>query len=237
MSNFITTDQNVRIDYKTATLGQRVGSTFIDYGIFAGYFLLIFQVQRIFKFTLSNAESIILILVPTFYHLIMEQFFNGQSVGKKILKLQVVSLDGTRPTFGAYIMRWMFRLIETNIMFMFGCIGITSILMSKRSQRIGDMVAGTIVINLNEAVNFEDTIFTEIDANYNPSILQAKHLKAKDIQLIQDMLRSDAIMQNHTMMYNVEEKLKQNLQIHSSLTGRDFLETLIKDYNYYQQKA
>jgi len=40
---------------------------------------------------------------------------NGQSVGKRAMNIRVINLDGTQPTLGAYLMRWLFRLVDTMI--------------------------------------------------------------------------------------------------------------------------
>src|ERR1700761_3724190 len=100
----ITTSQNIDIDYEVAGLGERIVARLIDMGIF----ILILYASFI-GLAASNmlggfgAGTIVVIVIYAclfvFYDLICEVFMNGQSVGKRIMKIKVVSLDGSRPRF------------------------------------------------------------------------------------------------------------------------------------------
>lgn len=229
IKNTIQTEQNVQIDYPIANIGHRIAATIIDYSIYMAYYVFIGYIITKAKIPVSLSLGAIFSLPVIFYYLAMEVFFNGQSVGKKILKLQVVSLNGERPTIGAFIIRWMFLLVDYTF------VGLFVMLMSRKTQRIGDIIAGTTVIHLRKKISFEDTIYAEFDKQYIPVFAEAKSLTNKDVQAIQDVLRSKALQDNHQMMYSVEDKIKKNLGIESPLSGKTFLDTLIKDYNYYKQ--
>ena len=61
----------------------------------------------------ENALPIILMSIPVmFYSLAFEILLNGQTPGKVANKIRVVKLDGSKPTFGSYIIRWFLRLNE-----------------------------------------------------------------------------------------------------------------------------
>ena len=52
---------------------------------------------------------VILYLPFFFYDFLCEIFLNGQSIGKKILKIKVVKIDGTQPGLGSYFLRWIYK--------------------------------------------------------------------------------------------------------------------------------
>lgn len=229
IKNTINTEQNVQIDYPIATVAHRLAATAIDYCIYiAYYFFLLFAISKI-KIPVSLSMASIFSLPIIFYYVFMEIFYNGQSIGKKVMQLQVVTLNGERPSVGAYVIRWLFLLIDYTM------IGLFVMLLSRKSQRLGDIVAGTTVISLQNKIKFDDTIYTEIESNYSPMFIQVKNLNDKDIQAIKDIIHSSAFEHNHTLMYAIEEKIKKNLNIESALSGKTFLDTIIKDYNYYKQ--
>lgn len=58
--------------------------------------------------------DIIFIAIPMlFYSLFLELWLNGQTVGKKIMKIRVISLDGGEPTLGQYISRWIMKFLSS----------------------------------------------------------------------------------------------------------------------------
>lgn len=67
----------------------------------------------------------------------------GQTPGRKLCSLQVISLEARPPTLQATTIRTLMRFLD-----MFPPIGLWTILMSPLNQRLGDTVAGTIVIRL-----------------------------------------------------------------------------------------
>ena len=92
------------------------------------------------------ATFIIFALPYVFYTLILESVFEGQTVGKKLLKIKVVKIDGYQATFADYLIRWFMRIID---MWLLYCVvALISVASSKKGQRLGDMVAGTSVITL-----------------------------------------------------------------------------------------
>jgi len=101
-------------------------------------------------------------LPPFLYQLLCEIFLNGQSVGKKLLRLKVIAADGGQPSISQYLIRWLFLTIDIPsawiifaisvqaipwwwIIFIFS--GLICVIVTPYSQRIGDLVAGTILID------------------------------------------------------------------------------------------
>ena len=62
-----------------------------------------------------NLALIIFVILLSFYHLVCEYAFNGRSLGKYTMRLQVVKLNGKKLTFWDCMLRWIFRLIDISI--------------------------------------------------------------------------------------------------------------------------
>lgn len=77
------------------------------------------------------------------YYTISEGFFKGQSIGKHICGLRVIRDGGYPITFWPALLRNLVRSADSII---FYGIGITTMLLTRRFQRLGDLVAGTVVI-------------------------------------------------------------------------------------------
>lgn len=72
----------------------------------------------------------------------------GQTPAMRLLGLQVLSMEGSPATGGQLTLRWL--LLAADAMF-FGMVGLIAILISPRGQRLGDEVAGTLVVRMEPA--------------------------------------------------------------------------------------
>lgn len=119
-----------------ASLGSRLGAQLIDD-------LIGILLAAIFVFT-SNNEALSLVGIAAFlgYILLSDALPNGQSIGKKALSIAVVDKNTNKP---CTVSRSLFRNITLVIL---GFIDWVFIFGSQR-QRIGDMLAGTVVVNMN----------------------------------------------------------------------------------------
>ena len=80
------------------------------------------------------------------YPLLMEVFNHGQTLGKRLLSIQVIRLDGTEPSVSNSLTRWLLLLID----FFYFIIGLVFIIFTKNSQRLGDLAAGTTVVKKHQ---------------------------------------------------------------------------------------
>jgi uncharacterized RDD family membrane protein YckC len=83
-------------------------------------------------------------LLPAFGPLAFELLLGGQSPGKRLLDLRVISMDGVRASVGQLFLRNLVRLVDFLPFAYF--VGLVATFASKRAQRLGDLVAGTLVI-------------------------------------------------------------------------------------------
>jgi uncharacterized RDD family membrane protein YckC len=233
----INTSQNVAIDYEPAGLGNRILSTLLDSLFKLGFvftFALIGQIitKSIDDFYLSLL-GILCFIILGLYDFLFETFMQGQTFGKKIMKIKVVKLDGTQPSVGSYLLRWLIRLLEIDMCG--GLIAIISIAVSKNSQRLGDLTAGTTVIQIRSAVTLEDTILRQQKhEEYIPVFTQVALLTDADIQLVKDVHDFYLKTNNDDALKKLTQKIKDKTGIVTSLKDEEFMDTLLKDYNHYQ---
>lgn len=211
--------------------------------------------------TWYNLHAVWLVLIlPIFvYHIVLEITMNGQSAGKKIMSLRVVNEKGGRPAISQFLIRWMVRDIWFLLLLVIGMNSsegndkgegvfiiilvlayfITEIVLvvsSRKGQRLGDILAHTILIRTNTRTSIEETVFQEVADTYQPSFPQIMHLSDKDINAIKSILETARKKGDFNMAATASEKIKAHLKIDSSMSPFDFLEVLLKDYNYLSVK-
>ena len=168
-----------------------------------------------------------------FYDLLAEVFFNGQSFGKRILKIRVVSIDGSRPSFSQYLLRWLFRIVDFTVSS--GVCAVICVAVSDKSQRIGDMVAGTVVIKTVPRTSINQTIYTPTpDLNYTISFPEVSNLTDKDMQLVKDVRDFFLETGNIDALAKLAIKIKTKTGIVTEMKDGEFIATLLKDYNHHQ---
>lgn len=226
----VRTTQNVFIDYPIASLGDRILAFLIDTLIQVAYIVLAYYVLDYLELE-SVAVNIIIVTLPyLLYHAIFEILMNGQSPGKRQMKIKVVRMDGSSPTIGNYLMRWLLRLVE--VFMLQGALAMITIAANGKGQRLGDIVAGTTVVKLipHQAA---ESVFTLAEEDYLPSFSQVTALNDYDVELIQQALVVNRDYGNLKPVTMLTEKVKSLLNIESDLPPVKFLYTVIKDYSYF----
>jgi uncharacterized RDD family membrane protein YckC len=238
MDNFhIETAQNVTIQQNVAALSTRIGSFLIDGFIIAVYYIIILLILNALGFLQDENLFLIyaLLSLPVFfYNLIFETLMNGQSPGKYLSKIRVTKLDGSKPTFGNYLIRWMLRLVDITLAS--GSIAMLTILLNGKGQRLGDLAAGTTVISEKKNISINDTIIVDIPEDYTPFFPQVTMLSDKDVQTIKELYLKAKRKGNHKTIIKIHAKIIELTNISSDMKPVDFIETVIKDYNYFTQQ-
>ena len=182
----IETPERVSLAFALASIGNRFLAVAIDH--FIQYFA-IFAVSWAFLSISGFGETvereggaysllqempkwiialliILLLLIFAGYFIFFEWLWNGQTPGKRLLKLRVIREDGRPITLWEAVARNLLRVFDTFPGFVLPIysIGLITIFMSRRDQRIGDMFAGTVVIRerSDEAPKFSDVFSTRI---------------------------------------------------------------------------
>lgn len=234
----INTTQNVLISYRPAGVGDRVLASLLDSLFMIGYTLIIFFIFSFGHFfrdfnDTSLAILSVFVMLPLFlYHLLLEQFNNGQSFGKKIMKIKVVKLDGTQPSFGAYLLRWILRVIDT--LLFNGFIALITVALSDKSQRLGDMAAGTTVVSLKQKVSLKDTILHKTKPDYKIVFNEVSKLSDKDMGIIKEVFDYCTSNDDDAGMKRLAEKVKYKMGVTSTLKDNQFIKVVLMDYSQYQ---
>jgi len=237
----IQTAQNVNIEYPVASVGERVVAGLIDQLIMVGYLIaFIFFYLWLLNTTEGSpsyypvAYFVILFLPLFFYHLLCETFLNGQSFGKKIMKMRVVKLDGTQAGIGSYFLRWILAPID--IYFTYGSVGLVTMLVNGKGQRLGDLAANTTVVKLKAEAKLEDTILKVTPVNYEVKFPQVSSLSDKDISLVKEVLdlnyKKPDITVYTRILNKTKEAIEKKIGVTTNLHPLTFLDTVLKDYNY-----
>ena len=230
MNISISTAHHVDIDYTPAGIFDRILATLIDGAFQFGLLLLGFMLIDF----LTPVDSptwffVILMVIIASYHLFCEAVFNGRSLGKYAMRIQVVKLNGKKLTFWDCMLRWVFRLVDISISS--GAVALISIIASKRMQRLGDMAAGTTVIKLGKEVSLKQISEFEAPEDYQVVFQQAALLSDKDIKIIKDVLREVLKNNNYALLAPLSKKIKEVTGIETSMIPLEFVETILKDHS------
>ena len=170
----IETPERVALHFALASIGNRFIACAIDHTIqivtliVIVIFFAIIADYADFGSRLTNAPKWIIALLIVFVFLLMSGYFaifewlwHGQTPGKRWMKLRVIREDGRPISFFEAIVRNLLR--EFDIMPLpFYSVGLISVFSTDRDQRVGDLVAGTVVVREREA---EAPAFAEVFAS------------------------------------------------------------------------
>ena len=239
----INTTQNVNINFTAASVGDRIFAQLLDilvmiaYAVVVGVLLditgLSTTIEAMDTWSVMGAYGIIYSPIM-FYTIVQESLWEGQTIGKRIMKTKVIKLDGYQAGFGDYLIRWLFRLVE--ILIGYGIIALIAVIASKKSQRLGDMAVGTAVITLKNKVNINHTIIQDINSDYVPTYPLVIKLSDNDVRIIKETFETAITTRDFATIIKLREKVLSVTGIkNQSGNDQDFIRTLLKDYNYYTQ--
>ena len=257
----INTPFNLALDFEVAALHKRILAYVID------LFILVIYSWGMRKFLYDIFEvrdnwygiDILFVSMPMLlYALICEVTMHGQSFGKKVLGIRVMSLEGGEPTVSQYLLRWATRFFEWPLVFhlffpivlpgtliiyqlffvgFFGVFVVIIIAVSKSNQRLGDLGAGTVVVDTRVKTYLHETVFLDIShKDYNVQFPEVMKLTDRDINTIKSILDVAARKGDFQLAANAADKIKNHLKIQSPMSPFDFLEKVLMDYNYISTK-
>lgn len=231
----INTTQNVKINFTASGVGERLMAFIIDMLIKIGYITILNMSLGAFQDMDQWSQigiNTLLGLPVVFYTLVLEALLEGQTLGKKVMKIKVVKIDGYQASLADYVVRWFFRIVD---IYIFG-LGFFVILFSKRSQRLGDMAAGTSVILLKDKVNISHTILENLTDDYKPTYPTVIKLSDNDARIIKDTFTIAKSANDYQTLTKLRNKITEVIEV-KAIIGSDvqFIDTILKDYNYYTQ--
>jgi uncharacterized RDD family membrane protein YckC len=209
----IETPERVQLAFALASIGNRFLAVALDHFI---QVLAVFFVSSIGGLIMGDAVSIgdlgntapeiakwayAIIIVAAFiifaaYFIFFEWLWNGQTPGKRLLKLRVIREDGRPITLWEAIARNLIRIFD--LFPGLYSIGLISIFLNNRDQRVGDMFAGTVVIRerTDEAPSFADTFSNPVSDVAFRRVQKQTHftadlasIKEIEIEVVESFLR------------------------------------------------
>lgn len=238
----IETTQNVLIEYEPANLGLRISGYIIDLIViimwsigYAGLWYIIPGLSSFGENDIISWTLLLLYILPIiFYDLLFEYFWNGQTPGKKLLQTQVINLDGTRPSFGSLLIRWLFRLVDFTLSYYI--VATAMVGASDKGQRLGDYLAKTSVIYLKSGKEKDEINLFHLDFSddYQPEFPEVINiLKDKDIRVLRGVLYNyNSNDRNHVL-----RNLVHRIEIATGYSGEgktdyEFIKKIIDDYTF-----
>lgn len=227
----IQTAQNVFIEYQPASVGDRIIAAIIDVIIVWSYIIGCVTIVASLNIDINWVIWILVITPLLFYDLAFEIFMDGQTIGKKARSIKVVKLNGSQPTIGSYLLRWLIRPID--VLFS-GAVAILVISLNGKGQRLGDIAAGTSVVNLRRRVGLSDMMVPQTQEDYEPVYPQATSLSDRDIALIKEALlvHTNSDEPDIRLLETLARKVKGALQVESNMPPMAFLRTILKDHTH-----
>ncbi len=214
----IETPERVPLAFALASIGNRFLAVAIDH--FIQYFVIFVVAWALLSMsgigsveTIENSEVfrempkwtialmiVVLFLIFAGYFIFFEWLWNGQTPGKKLLKLRVIREDGRPITLWEALTRNLLRIFDAVPGFVLPVysIGLITIFLSSRDQRVGDVFAGTVVVRerAGEAPTFAETFSNPVaDAAFRrvqkPVSFQAdtSQITEREIEVAESFLR------------------------------------------------
>ena len=231
----ITTPFNIDLEFRIGPFHKRLLAWVIDMLIIVAFIYILLRYVAP-EFNIEGHEYregiYLLLFLPAYtYHIIFELLMNGQTPGKKAMRLKVVDKTGRAATISQYFLRWLLRFIDMGITM--GAGAVLSIALSKFNQRIGDLAAGTIVIDTASKTGLNQTIYLEVEPKDEKVMFpEVMRLTDRDINGIRNLLdEKRGNRENEVYKEKVTQRIKEVLSIESALEPDDFLRQLLKDYN------
>lgn len=250
------TPESVELEYTLAGIGSRAYALIIDYLVLGSILFLSIVIAIFLSYQIAASENLLLIEKPekllqwiwaiealifftiyVGYFVIFETIWQGQTIGKKKAKIRVIADDGKPTTIGKSSLRALSRPIDD-----FFFLGVFFIALGKKEKRIGDLIAGTIVIQ-EEFVSHKNLNFKATE--------EAKQL-ALQLRIEADVARispenfailSHYLQNRNQMISQARHKLARKLaeQVKNMMELEDFPQDVTADcfleavYIAYQQ--
>lgn len=259
----IATNFNIDIEFTAPPFYRRVAAWIIDMVVLIFYAVIAVKFLSNFAGGNNHSEgdnitvwaiSMLLMLPFLLYHVLLEATMNGQSIGKKIIGIKVISENGGRPSISQLIIRWLIRTSDYTLLIIiilvpyasamgpriyWGIAGAVMLFLvdlvlvnTRKQQRLGDILAHTVLINTRQKEKITDTVFLEVLDAYIPQFPQIMRLSDRDMNSLKAIIDTAKKHRDYNMAYRAAEKIKAHLKIDTFLEPEEFLEVLLKDYNY-----
>jgi len=191
----IETPEQIPLEFPLAGIGSRFLAIALDTLIQALGFLLIVFIAEILLPTAARFTSrawtwaaaiffLCVFILYSGYYALFEIFWNGQTPGKRLVRLRVISDSGRPITVYEAVVRNLLRIID-QLPGLY-VVGIISVFLTARNKRLGDIVAGTVVVH-EKAVQDSQPDFAAAAPSTAPSA--GLQITAEELELIERFLQ------------------------------------------------
>lgn len=249
----IETPERVPLHFALASIGNRFLACMFDHALqmlmIVLLYIILINVANGLTFSDMSKWAIVLLIIGAFiiwtsYFVLFEWMWNGQTPGKRWLKLRVIREDGRPITFWEAAVRNLLRIFDIQPL-PFYSIGLISVFISTRDQRVGDLFAGTVVVREREAeAPTFDQVFgapvsdSALRRSFRPVDFTAdiSSIKEREIEVVETFLRRRWDLPEHARMWMawrvatpILYKLRPAYDI-TTFTYEGFLEELLHRY-------
>ena len=240
----IQTPENVAFGYQIAGIGSRFLASLLDtliVGLLQIVILIVLTlVIRMFDGSVFSGQisawvyAIFGLVAAIFYwgyYVFFEMLWNGQSPGKRWVGLRVIRSDGTPITLSEALIRNLARLVDF-LPAAYG-IGIVTMFIDKQSRRLGDLAAGTLVVQDRAPITMQDlavkrTVHLRPWANVSLDGFPVERLTNNDLSLIEDFLmRRDQLTHRESLAIQILNTLHQRLGVPLPTLGKAEAEDML----------
>ncbi|HZR28784.1 MAG TPA: RDD family protein [Terriglobales bacterium] len=237
----IDTPEQIPLEFSLAGVGSRALALMLDtlimflVGIVVGIIgaLAIAAISSYWPGASNWAFAIFLIfffLLQWGYFAISEILMKGQTFGKRQLDLRVIKDSGAPITAYEAIGRNLLRAIDS-LPFLYG-VGILAVMLNKQNKRLGDMVAGTVVVHERPLADLQPA-FTQLTSSLTSdsplSAYNTSRLSVDELQLIEAFLQRRYEMPPQLRIqtaFQIADRVGRTLEIPRE--GRPDPETLLE---------
>lgn len=239
---FIDTPENVVLEAEVAGFGSRCIAALLDY-----LFVIVVMVvlYLLFASALRNNTPddptvatglfvLIQFLIISFYHLIFEFLWNGQTPGKRRIGLRVVQMNGMPMSASSILIRNLVRLFDF-LPILYG-VGLLVLFATKHTQRLGDLAARTIVVYERPRLNL-NTIQENLKVEYQhisrydliPTNIQIVNLSQDDRRnIISYLQRRSQLTNREQVAVMVAQPIAERMGIPGSVSSLNRAEMFLE---------
>lgn len=229
---YILSSQNVRIEQSPASFAARFGASAIDMLIIfmAEILLAKLNVDAFFYHESYMLFGYILFFTPLLYPLIAETLMGGQTFGKRVLHIRVMTIEGGGPKLTSLILRWL--MLPFDFLGAMG-IGELCIFFTKRQQRLGDLIAGTWVVRTqtHETENINLSYY-DFPKDYTIKYPKAKNLTPRQVSIISEAVENTDSGDVTAALYDLSNKVQKIVGEKQEESHVDFLLQVTNDYRF-----
>ncbi|MBE9045709.1 RDD family protein [Pleurocapsales cyanobacterium LEGE 10410] len=245
------TPESVELEFTLAGIGNRALALIVDYIIIVLAAIFVWIIGAFLAFQISPIsslgfppnklaqwiwaiQSMTIFAIYTGYFVFLETFWRGQTLGKKWTKIRVVRDNGKPERLPQAILRSLLRPVD-DIFF----VGVFFIIFSQKEKRIGDLVAGTIVVQDEHTSNANFDISPEAQDLALQLRIEAEiaNLLPEDFATIRDFLqrRKNIMLEyQHQLSRKLAQQVKEIILLEDVPEGYSNSQFLEATYLAYQ---